>query len=388
MRPLSEVFLAEGNISTGDKTGKDVSLDIASIGTTGEPKSAKTTEYTTQTISGIPLKELELNYLKNSTVFNAVNKTTQVIMYRPPKIVAKDQKVKAYFEEFTKNLGNSGSNTTWPLLLTTIFQHQFIYGRSFVENIMNTRKNRIVDWDTIDPKKMDYARDSNSKIVLDKYNNPVGYFEIIPSDEGGKGNPNAEKAKGTVINSSDMPNGIVPPAGQNSIYFPAIRIAHMKLYTVGDGFFGVGIVEPIYRNSLQKLNLEDAQTSAGCRHANPVIWAQLGDLNHEPTPQQIENMTKKLKDMTYKSEISTPYYYNLQILESKKSGALKEQLSYCRSQELTGLGIPGAFVTGEGDANFATLGKQALLWQLTLIDLINRTKTAIEKQMFLPLCKL
>jgi hypothetical protein len=385
MRPVSDFFLVDNaELSVGDDS--DSMKPRSMLGAESSPRSAKSTP----TDMRVPLQELELTYIHNPTIFNGVNKTVQVIMHSKPTIEAKDKRVQEYFRTFVTNLGNSGSQITWDILLSSIFQHQFMYGRSFVENIFNTKGNRIVDWDMIDPKKMDYAKDAAGKIVFDKFNNPVGYFESIPYGEGGKGNPNAEKAStGFVSNAKEVPEGVATPASAKSIYLGSNRVAHLKLYTVGDGFYGIGLIEPIYKTSLRKLNLEEAHVNAIYRHGNPIVWAQLGDLNHEPTPQQIENMTKKLKDMTFKTEITTPYYYQLHILESKKSEKIKDSLDYFRSQELAGLGIPAPFVTGGADgSSYGTLGKQAILFDLSLIDIIKRTSTAIEKQMFLPICKL
>jgi hypothetical protein len=137
------------------------------------------------------------------------------------------------------------------------------------------------------------------------------------------------------------------------------------------------------------MNIEEALANAIYRHGFPIIWAQLGDLNHEPTPQQIENMLEKLKDINFKQEIATPYYYQLHIIESKKAERLREHLEYFKEQEVAGLGIPKPFATGGAEgANHATLGNQSSMFQLTLRDLINKTTYAIEKYMFAPLCEL
>ena len=359
MRPISQMFLSE-------------EPEIA-IGDTGDPKAIKTTP----DIKRVDLQELELTYLHNPTIFNGVNKIVQTIMSANHEIVANDKNVKNYFDKFTENLGNSGSDITWDELLSDIFKHQCIYGRSFIENIYNKRQNSIVDWDILDPKKIDYAKDKNGKIVLDKFSRPVGYFQTIPLGED------------AVIKDQVLPQDVIAPAQGKSIFLEPKFLAQMKLFTVGDAFYPIGIIEPIYKTSLRKMNIEDALANAIYRLGFPIVWAQLGDMNHEPTPQQVENMLKKLKDLTNKSEIATPYYYNLQILESKKSEKLKEHLDYFREQEIAGMGIPKPFATGSaGGATMATLGKQDAMFQLTLRDIIRKTIFSIEKYMFAPICRL
>lgn len=343
-----------------------------SVGATGKPETKKSTPM----MQRVPLNELELVYIKDSTVFNSINKIRQTIMSAHHYIKAKDPKVLKYFIEFTKNLGNSGSDITWDELLSRIFLHQCIYGRSWIENIYNTRQNKIVDWDMVDPKTMDYAKNSNQKIVMDRFGKPVGYVQIIPYTE-------------SVVpkQGQGLPEGV--SLQQNAIFIEPRRLAQIKLYTVGDGFYGIGLIEPIYLNSIRKQNVEEALASAIWRHGFPIMWAQLGDLQHEPTPQQIQTMLEKLKDLTFKKEIATPYYYNLQILESKKATKLQEHLDYFQNQQVTGLGIPKPYATGIGEAtNRATLNNMSDLFQLTLRDIITNTCDAIQKYMFRPVCQL
>jgi len=356
MRPISDVFLAQTpTINTGEA---------------GDPKSVKTTPETKR----VDLGELELTYLHNPTIFNGVNKIVQTIMSSDHEIWAKDKKIQNYFVNFADNLGNSGSDITWDELLSNVFKHQCIYGKTWVENVFNKRGNMIVDWDLIDPKKMDYAKDVNGKIVLNKFGNAIGYFEVLPPGSS------------TEVPDLKLPDDrIHAPTGGNSIFLSPERVAQIKLYTVGDGFYPIGLIEPIYKTSLLKMNME----SSFARKISlfPILMAQLGDLNHEPTPQQITNMLDKIDSVDGK--MSVPYYYNMSVLESKSVEKLQDSLDYYREQEIAGLGIPKPFATGTADgATMATLARQDSMFQLTLKDLVNKTAYSIEKYMFAPICRL
>lgn len=361
MRPITDVFLADNvTVATGDS---------------GEPSTVKVTPK----VKRVDLDELELTYMHNPTLFNGINKIVQTIMSAHHEVAAKDPKIKKYFDNFIANLGNSGSDLTWDELLSNIFKHQCVYGRAWIENIFNQKGNRIVDWDMIDPKTMDYAKDSQERIVFDKFGKPVGYFQKIPYMD-------AEAIVKDI--PTKLPPRVVKPTGYKSIFLETEQAAQIKLFTVGDGFYPIGLIEPVYKTSLRKMNIEEALANAIYRHGFPIIWAQLGDINHEPTPQQIQNMLTKLKDINFKQEIATPYYYNLHIIESKKAERLREHLEYFKEQEVAGLGIPKPFATGGADgANHATLSNQASMFQLTLRDIINKTTYSIEKYMFAPLCK-
>jgi hypothetical protein len=291
------------------------------------------------------------------------------------EITAEDPNVKKYFDEFTSNLGNSGSDITWEELLSQIYKFQCIYGRSWIENIWNKKGTTIVDWDLIDPKKMDYSKDSQQKLALDKFGKPLGYVETLPYDVPAKTQILPEYAKKIVT----LPS--------NSIFLEPKRIALIKLFTVGDGFYPIGLIEPIYKTSLRKLNIEEALANAIWRHGFPIMLATIGDSNHEPTPQQVTSILSKLKDVNFKQELSIPYYYDLKILEAKKAEKLREHLEYFKDQEIAGLGIPKPFATGGGEAtNRATLASQSDMFQLTLRDIINKTVFSIQKYMFKPIC--
>ena len=358
MIPINEFFLRESTpIATGES---------------GNPETRKTTPE----IKRVEPLELELTYMHNPTVFNATNKVVQTIMSAKHYISAKDKRVQSYFDKFIKNLGNSGSDLTWDELLASIFKHQIVFGKAFIENITNKKGNRVVDWDIVDPKSIVYAKDSNNKIVVDKFGNPVGYFQVLPYNDGG-----------AVPQNQKLPPKVSKPF-EKSLFIDFRTLAQIKLYTVGDEFYPIGLIEPIYKDSLRNLNIKDALANAIYRHGFPIIWAKLGDLNHEPNAQQIVSMLSKLKDINFKQEIATPYYYDLQILESKKSEKMQEHINYFQKQIVTGMGVPSALATGNADgATYATLNTQSSMFMLTLRDLINMTTSSIEKYMFGPVCE-
>lgn len=339
---------------------------------TGSPE----TKRITPTIQRVKLNELEMVYLKDSTVFNSINKIVQTIMAAPHHLKCPDKKALNHFREFTLSLGSSGNSTTWEELLHSLFKFQCMFGKGWVENILNKKGNRIVDWALIDPKTMDYAKNQRLKIVLDNYGNPVGYTQTLPVDcflYAGIAKNNAPKEV------------ILQP---NQIFIEPKRIVQVKLYSLGDQFYPVGLVEPIYLNSVRKQNVEEALANAIWRHGFPIIWAQIGDAQHEPTPQQIQTMLGKLKALTYKKEIATPYYYDLRMLEAKQT-KMDQHLTYFQNQQITGLGIPKAYATGGGEStNRATLSNMSDLFQLSLKDIINKTTEQIRMQMFKPICDL
>ena len=373
MRTIDQVYLVNNTPLAPATSMASIAIKqpSKSYGDLGVPDSKKSTPI----MKRVPKSELELTYMNNPTVFNAINKIVQTIMSAPHDIVAKDKKVQAFFDDFVANLGTSGSDITWDELLSQIYKYQCIYGWAWVENVFNKSGNKIVDWDLIDPKKMDYAKTSAETIALDMYNKPLGYVETLPLSVSVPDPGLPKEYEGNI----SMP--------LNSIFLEPDKVSLLKLYMVGDGFYPIGLVEPIYKTSIRKMNIEDALANAIWRHGFPIVLASVGDSNHEPTPQQVKSTLTKLQDISYKQELAVPFYMKVEMLESKKAEKLREHLEYFIQQEVSGMGIPKPYATGGGEeTNRATLSNQTEMFMLTLKDIIAKTTYSIQKYMFQPIC--
>lgn len=318
--------------------------------------------------------DLESIYINEPTVFNAINRTVDLIMGAEHKLEGDESAVRE-FNEFLSGIGEIGGRFEWEELLTRIFQHQFIYGNAYVELIFNKQGTKIVDLDIIDPKKMDYAKDATGNIVLDEYGNPVGYVESVPL-----------AAMGEAL-KSDKPPEKVTLTG-NQIFFNPERIAHFKLYTVGDGFDGIGLIEPIYQTAVNKMDVSNALSVFFKRIGFPTRVAMVGDSLHEPTEDMLTKANEALSQADYQSSFVVPYYVKLDVLEPKRPEKIREHVIHYVNEIVTGLGMPKAFVTGIGDvSNRATLRTQAYIYRFTLKGIISRTARAIEKNIFARIAK-
>ena len=253
-------------------------------------------------------------------------------------------------------------------LLAETLRHQFITGNAYQENIFNKRGSKIVDFDIVNPVSMDYLRMQSGFIYLDKHQNPVGYVQSVPSSQDVSLQQKFEFPTDARIDT-------------NQLFIPRERITHFKLYKVGDGFDGLGIIEPIYNSSLRKLNSEKGFAEAASRLGSPIITAKIGDSLHEPTPQQIQNTLTEVSKVNQKSAFAYPYTTELKLLEPRKPEKLKEYLDYFGESEVTGMGMPSAFATGKGqETNRATLARQEYLLKLSMKEIIKRTMKVIEEK--------
>ena len=337
---------------------------------------------TTPDLKRINMKELEAAYTKEPTTFNLVNVTTQLIMSTDRRLDGTADDVK-FMQSFLDNLGYIGGTMLWDPILTLIIKHQIMFGNAYIELITSTKEvngvKPIIDFDIIDPKMMDYAKDGNSNIVQDKYG-PIGYVQTLPENFSGI------DVDGDNYKKYKTPEGVALTSTQ--IYIPRERIAHFKLFATGDTFYPLGFVEPCYNYVMYKLKLEEAMMTAILRHGFPTLFGQVGDINHMPTPNQIQDLLNSMKDMSYRHEITVPYYIDIKYLESKTVTQLREHLEYFTEQIITSFGVPQAIATSTGDAtNRATLTTSIKVLENTLKMLVTNTIRQIEHNLFMPIAR-
>jgi hypothetical protein len=331
-----------------------------------KPLTAKTTP----TIPRVRKTELEGVYLNDPIIFNFVNKITQIIMSANYRLVGEEKSIN-FFEDFFDSVGFKGGEVDWNEILYSIFQHQMIYGEAWNELIPAKRdKNRIVDIDIIDPKKMDYALDSMQRIVMDQFMNPVGYTQTLPTDYN-------------IETQIEPPSTVV--LMPNQVFLPPERIAHYKLYTIGDRFYGIGLVEPAYYSSIRKMNTESGWANSVERDGFPKKILEFGDENHEPTEEMIQRGLEKIKEMDSMGVIASPYWVKLKLLQSKSPEKLQEYSEYFTNQEVAASGLAKAFATGWGETtNRSTLNRLEALSKMALKDIVRRTTKVIENKIIKP----
>ena len=327
----------------------------------------------TPEITRVAKVSLELAYVSDPNVFNAINKTVQLIMSAGYNLVGNEDDV-AFFTEFFQKIGSRGGELEWDELFSSIFKHQMIFGDSWVELIPSKRvKNRIVDLDLLDSKRMDYAKDGFNHIVLNSNGNPVGYVQTVPY-----GYEIQEKVS--------TPKEVSLGADQS--FFPPEKIGHFKLYTVGDGFYPVGLIEPSYDSVRRKAHLESAHANSFKKNGFPRILVTAGDETHHVTEAQLRKALTNIKDLDNLGVIGVQEWVKVTMLEPKGFEALLPHLNYYIEQITTGMGLPRALMTGSGgEANRRTLERQEALTKMTLKDIISRTIKVLEKQVIAPVAK-
>lgn len=346
--------------------GIEKEVTLASSDPEGSPASVTTSGFIGDRVD---LDELEMAYLFDPLVFSSINKSVQTIMAAGYEWRAKDQKIKKFYIDFFENIGKVGENTTFHEMLSITFQNQLMYGKHFLENIFNKKMTKLVDLYSLDPKQIDYAKDSSNRVVLDKFGRPAGYTQTLPYGVD-------------ISNKGDSPPESVSLKGQQ-IFLKPERIAHFKLFTFGNRLDSIGVIEPAYKSIFRRQKIEEAQTNSIYAKGTSTIFDYVGDQDHQPTPDMIKKATEKLSQMSHKRYFAVPYWHKVVPLEVSQSDVVDSTMRYLRENAIASLGIPLPFALGSGEAtNRATLTNQQKFLEHSLKDIVDKTLASWKQQVF------
>jgi len=290
----------------------------------------------------VPFSDLEMAFKSDALSFNAINKSNQMIMAGGFKeFVHTKKSVVKKFTEFFEEIGEIGGDTTFEELFESIFRDQMVYGNAFVEKIFDESDTKIVDLAIIDPKKIDYAKTADDKIILDENGKTIGYTILLESGTSAEGDKIPEEYERIVKTETD------------SIFILAKRICHFKLYTIGDKFYGIGLIEPAYKSGIYKKNMEKAKANYVYLKGFPQIIAYVGNDRRMATPSDIKGVLKEISTTDYQKNHAFPDWVRLESPKFQESKLSEESLKDMRTDQMAALAAPQALVSGSGEACYS-----------------------------------
>ncbi|MFW6172920.1 MAG: phage portal protein family protein [Elusimicrobiota bacterium] len=314
---------------------------------------------------------LEEDYRFDPVIFSIINKPLQFMMHAGFKIKTKTARWQKRYDDFFENIGQIGEETTIDELAEYILQDMLMYGNSFVELVYDAKTDsKVVDLHILPEKKMDYAKNANGEIVTDRFGRPVGYVMEMPFgyDAGKQGDQVPEQFKRQV--SRDP----------NQIFFLPKRIAHFKLFTYGQRFYGLGLIEPAHTASYRKRMIEEARANEiYTRGANTII-ASVGDENHEAGTQELTDVLNQIANFKHDRYFAFPRWVKIDTLPIDQNHAVDDTLKYLTVSQATSAGIPLSLATGNGEAtNRSTLAVQQQVLEVCLEDIIRKFSSCFNK---------
>lgn len=331
----------------------------------------------------IDKKALEYLYFNNSVIRNSIRRQVQMIGSAGYRLLYNNPKEQTTFEEFFKNIGQIGDECDFDEIYLKIPKNQFICGGGWNELIWDEEDEEIVDINSLDFKRMDYARNAKKEILIGIDQKPIGYtmkmFEGINSGQ-----------KVNVSMGDEVPENykVFVDLGSDKIFLLPKRIALIRLEEEGDGLEFWGLLETIYRDSTRKGKLEEAGFNSAFQRWMAPLIGYIGDPTHPATPQLAAQTLENAKKMKHDLISIFPFYTKLETLKGNEMETYIEMLKSLRENEASGLQMPMPFAMSSGEAtNRATLNNQQAMLEFGLNELVKLNAKLITKRIFKPIAE-
>jgi hypothetical protein len=297
---------------------------ITELASDKDAEQSPRSEYIGSFVERVKPEWLEFQYMKDPITFNGCNIISGLVGSEGYILNGEDRDKKTV-EQFLTDINQED-------LAQQIGLHLCLYGRTFGEILLTKDKTAVAGLYLLDPKRMDYKKKQVAGkwlLDLDDFNRPKGYVQHKADWDG------------------NDPN--------QGIQYRPEEIIQFTMRRLGDSLDGVGLIEPQYKNTHEKINIEEALAEAIWRIGFPLLIQYCGDMEHEPGPQDIKDSNKKLKKVYNKTVLSLPYYRKLELLTTKIENMAENLKHYIRNQ-VAAFGLPEALLLGTGEGtNRATL---------------------------------
>ena len=322
----------------------DKSVMVLSKVHNGSRQTALTVDYAT-----INYTKLENIYKTDQMLFQAVNIISNFAISKGYEFII-DENIKEQIEQ-REIISDFDSKVNLPKLLTDVVRHLHIYGNAYLEIVFSkTEKDEVVDLVLIDPKTIDFKKTGSGEIDLDDQGNIKGYVQKV---------------------------------GTKTVDLDPEQVIHFRINTIADSLTGTGIIEPVSKLIEAKRNIELGLAESVYRHGFPQFHVKLGDKEHQPETEQVEEESQKYKKINSKSEFVTPYYYEIKVLEAPSVKGGDSYLKYFIDQIVAGTGVPKTILLGTGEnSNRASSQTEQLNFFLYIGGIQSHVSSVIEKELF------
>ncbi len=314
----------------------DFSSKIDSVGV---PKTASSTSSDSENYgTRVGRKYLENLFLTDAQVSKTINTYKKLLLQAGYRIVAEKKTEQKQYDEFFKEMGKVGMRYKLEQLLGKIIFDLSLYGMAYVERVYDTSGRYIVDLKPIDAKLMDYVRNTHNTIMTDREQNPLGYTMDCGYYSDGIGD--------------------IPPRGSKvtsgHIFLEPKRIACFILDPYGNGFEGMGKIEPAYKQITRKQKIEEAASNAIYNAADSLMYAIVGDNLRKPSEQLMNATLKTLQNWTTNRRAVFANPTQVGSMKVEQSPQVQELLKYLRNDQAIAAGMSLGLATGSGDNNKST----------------------------------
>lgn len=297
--------------------------------------SSSTIQDATQTLARTPKAELERLYFKDAQTFKIVNKYKRLLLQAGYRVVADNKTNQKQYDNFFEDIGQIGLHYKLKQLMERIIHDCTLYGHAYIERIYDESGNYIVDLKPVDAKLMDYVRDMKYVIMTDLQQNPLGYTMYVGYYSDAIGDMYPQGAR------------VIP----GFIFLRTERIANIIINPIGNGFEGIGLIEPAYDQITRKMNIEKSASNAIYNSADSLIYAVVGNEQRNPSTQLMNATLTTLKNLTTNKRAVFAHPTELNTLQVEQSPQVNEMLKYLRTDQAAAAGMSLSMAIGTGESN-------------------------------------
>ena len=292
-------------------------------------------------------EQLERVFRNDELIWSIVNKYVSVLL--PDYMIEGEEPERTEIEKLCRRI-------RLRLRLFEIVRDAFVHGTGFGEIVPNRIKSDIVKLVPIDAKTMDLQRENTKQEVIIDFETrePVGFLQEVYTIEG-----------------------------LQDVKLDYERVMYIKFFSLSGSWLGFSPIEALYKTSLVRKNLEDSAGEVAARRGRPIWVAEVGDENHEPTPQEIKDVNQKLQMIGSNSAIAVAYTVKLRKISGEPMDNLRELQDYYTDMITRGFLIPAGITGGQAvRGTYGSLEQQAIEWERTVEGMQELLSAQIEDQLF------
>jgi len=223
------------------------------------------------------LREFETLYKRDGTVFGMVNRLTRAIVGGAITPQAEDARVLQEFSTWLK-MPQINFKETLKGIVTDIL----VYGNAFLELVPSKDGTTIARLNRLEPGLVDFKRDERFNVLLDPYGKPQTIVFTMPTGETKE--------------------------------IPKEKVAHFAFFKLPSDYLGISPLESIYHQLKYKVNLENSLAEGLFRTTYLPLVIRVGDKEHPPAPEIINQIRNSFKELERKYAIFLPYFVDVEKL--------------------------------------------------------------------------
>lgn len=330
--------------------------------TNQKPKISKTADSQYTQVTRVAKNKLREVCMQDSISFNMLNLYTNIIMKAGYNWVGNCKE----YEELFKGMMQHGDRSSNRRLFKEINRDKAQYGAGFVEIIPYEKDGKefgVADLRRINASRIDYVRDKQRNLILDKNKIPYGFMMDFGSQA--KGMP-----QGDVVPKALRDMGFTLKKGQT--YLDKKRVAVFPLNRLDNNYDYLGLIEPAYQDIVDRLETMKIQVEAIKVKATSLPIIYVGDSTHEATPQLMDDADYIIANLKEASGISMPQTMHMETLKYESLDFVDKVMRQLLSSSATASGSPLALISGDGEAtNKSTLTQQIEMMLIMFQSQIN-----------------